>query len=109
MLVRDIVLDPRTPYLDKLILLVAPIFNADGNERISPENRRDQPGPAQGVGIRPNGQNLDLNRDSMKLESPETQRSRPERPRCDGIPCWSWTATPRTDPTMTRSSPGHGR
>jgi len=71
MLVRDIVLDPRTPYLDKLILLVAPIFNADGNEKISPDNRRDQPGPAQGVGVRPNGQNLDLNRDSMKLESPE--------------------------------------
>jgi len=71
MLLRDIVLDPKTPYLDKLILLIAPIFNADGNERISPENRSDQPGPEQGVGVRPNGQNLDLNRDSIKLESPE--------------------------------------
>jgi len=50
---------------------VAPIFNADGNERISPENRSDQPGPRQGVGVRHNGQNLDLNRDAMKLESPE--------------------------------------
>jgi len=71
MLLRDIVLDPKTPYLDRLILLIAPIFNADGNERISPENRSDQPGPEQGVGVRPNGQNLDLNRDSIKLESPE--------------------------------------
>jgi len=71
MLVRDIVLDPKTPYLDKLILLIAPIFNADGNEKISPENRSYQPGPEQGVGVRPNGQNLDLNRDSIKLESPE--------------------------------------
>lgn len=71
MLLRDIVLDPKTPYLENLILLIAPIFNADGNERISPENRSDQPGPEQGVGVRPNGQNLDLNRDSIKLESPE--------------------------------------
>jgi hypothetical protein len=71
MLARDILLDEKTPYLDKLILLIAPIFNADGNERISPENRRNQPGPEQGVGVRYNGQNLDLNRDSMKLESPE--------------------------------------
>jgi hypothetical protein len=71
MLLRDIVLDPKTSYLDKLILLIAPIFNADGNEKISPENRSDQPGPEQGVGVRPNGQNLDLNRDSIKLESPE--------------------------------------
>ena len=71
MLARDVLLGPAAPYLDRLVLLVAPIFNADGNERISPENRKYQPGPAQGVGVRPNGQNLDLNRDSMKLESPE--------------------------------------
>jgi hypothetical protein len=71
MLARDILLAPDLPYLDKLIILVAPIFNADGNERIRPENRRHQGGPEQGVGVRPNGQNLDLNRDSIKLESPE--------------------------------------
>jgi len=71
MIVRDILLDPKPPYLDKLILIVAPILNADGNEKISPENRRQQPGPENGVGVRHNGQNLDLNRDSIKLESPE--------------------------------------
>jgi hypothetical protein len=71
MLARDILLAPELPYLDKLILLIAPIFNADGNEQIRPENRRHQGGPEQGVGIRHNGQNLDLNRDSIKLESPE--------------------------------------
>ncbi len=71
MLARDILLVDNHPYLDKLIILIAPIFNADGNEKISPDNRRNQPGPEQGVGVRPNGQNLDLNRDSMKLESPE--------------------------------------
>jgi hypothetical protein len=71
MLARDILLAPELPYLDKLVLLVAPIFNADGNEKISPESRKHQGGPEQGVGARYNGQNLDLNRDSIKLESPE--------------------------------------
>jgi dipeptidyl-peptidase-4 len=71
MLARDILLASDTPYLDKLIILIAPIFNADGNEKIRPENRRHQGGPKEGVGVRYNGQNLDLNRDSVKLESPE--------------------------------------
>lgn len=71
MLARDIVLAEKIPYLDKLIILIAPNLNADGNERISPKNRSHQPGPEQGVGIRANSQNLDLNRDAMKLESQE--------------------------------------
>ena len=71
MLVRDILQQAKPPYLDKLVILIAPIFNADGNEKISPNNRRQQPGPEQGVGIRTNGQNLDLNRDAIKLESYE--------------------------------------
>ncbi|MBN2409709.1 MAG: M14 family metallopeptidase [Candidatus Aminicenantes bacterium] len=70
-LARDILLSPDLPYLDKLIILIAPIFNADGNEKIRPENRPHQGGPKEGVGVRYNGQNLDLNRDSIKLESPE--------------------------------------
>jgi len=71
MLARDILLSKDLPYLDRLIILITPIFNADGNEKISPDNRPHQLGPKQGVGVRHNGQNLDLNRDSMKLESPE--------------------------------------
>ncbi len=71
MLARDILKQDPLPYLDDLILLICPIFNADGNEKISPDNRRNQTGPEKGVGIRYNGQNLDLNRDSMKMESPE--------------------------------------
>jgi len=73
MLARDILLKKTPLLLDKLIILIAPIFNADGNEKIDPRNRRNQVGPEKGVGIRYNGQNLDLNRDSMKLESPELQ------------------------------------
>ena len=72
MLVRDILLDPKLPYLDKVVLLIAPIFNADGNDKMSPDNRRSQAGPEK-VGVRHNGQNLDLNRDAMKLASPEMQ------------------------------------
>ena len=73
MLAREILLKETPPYLDQLIILIAPILNADGNEKISPTNRQRQAGPEKGVGIRYNGQNLDLNRDSMKLESPELQ------------------------------------
>ncbi|HYA48921.1 MAG TPA: M14 family metallopeptidase, partial [Burkholderiales bacterium] len=72
MLARDILLDPKLPYLDKIVLLIAPIFNADGNEKMSPDNRRGQNGPEK-AGVRHNGQNLDLNRDAMKQESPEIQ------------------------------------
>lgn len=71
MLVRDILLDPKLPYLDRIILLVAPVFNADGNDKMDPRNRYGQVGPDKGSGVRHNGQNLDLNRDAMKLESPE--------------------------------------
>ncbi len=72
MLARDILLDPKLPYLDRVVLLIAPIFNADGNEKMSPDNRRGQNGPEK-AGVRANGQNLDLNRDAMKQESPEIQ------------------------------------
>jgi hypothetical protein len=73
MLARDILQAKTANYLDKLVILLVPIFNADGNEKISTENRPRQVGPEQGVGIRYNGQNLDLNRDGMKLETPEVQ------------------------------------
>jgi len=71
MLARDIVTAEKMPYLDKIVLVIVPNLNADGNERINPKNRTHQPGPAEGVGIRTNDLNLDLNRDGMKIESPE--------------------------------------
>ncbi|MCH6548029.1 MAG: hypothetical protein IH798_06235 [Gemmatimonadetes bacterium] len=55
------------------MLLIAPIYNADGNERISLTNRPRQHGPIGGMGQRPNAQGLDLNRDHMKLDSPEAR------------------------------------
>lgn len=71
--VRELTDRPDHPLLKHLILLVAPIFNADGNERVSKTNRPGQVGPVEGVGQRPNAAGLDLNRDFMKLEAPETR------------------------------------
>jgi Zinc carboxypeptidase len=73
MLLRDAALGRYDAMLDSLVLLIAPIYNADGNERIDPQNRARQNGPVGGMGIRPNAQGLDLNRDHMKLESPEAR------------------------------------
>ena len=73
MLLREIAAGRHDALLDSLVLLIAPIYNADGNERIDPANRPRQHGPVGGMGIRPNAQGLDLNRDHTKLESPEAR------------------------------------
>lgn len=72
MLLRDLVSSHRG-LRDDLIILIAPIYNADGNEDISTSHRTTQNGPKGGVGVRENGQGLDLNRDYMKLETPEAR------------------------------------
>jgi len=72
MFARDLLArDPRG-ILKRFTLLLVPVFNVDGNERISPENRPYQK-VLDGVGLRTNGQNLDLNRDFVKLETPEVR------------------------------------
>jgi len=73
MLARDIVTGADTALLKDLIILVAPILNADGNERIAKGKRPEQAGPEEGVGDRENAGGLDLNRDFVKLESPEVR------------------------------------
>lgn len=70
MLVRELAQGRFPGLLDRLVLLFVPIFNADGNDKLG-RNRRDL-GPEL-AGVRANGQNLDLNRDYMKLESPEVR------------------------------------
>lgn len=70
MLIRDVALGPLAGLLEHQVVLVVPIFNADGNDKLG-ANRRDN-GPAV-AGVRHNGQYLDLNRDFTKLESPEVQ------------------------------------
>ena len=73
MLARDIATAKERPLLKDLVLVFAPIFNADGNEKIDKAHRPEQAGPAEGVGIRANAQGFDLNRDFVKLESPEVR------------------------------------
>ncbi len=72
-LAREVAATPGHPLLKHLVLVVAPILNADGNERVSKDNRPGQVGPEQGMGRRANASGLDLNRDFMKLEAPETR------------------------------------
>ncbi|MCP3097421.1 M14 family metallopeptidase [Myxococcus sp. K15C18031901] len=66
--------------LDKLCLVLVPNFNPDGNDRISPNNRKlnlksleGQVNPAGGVGTRYTGEGWNLNRDNTKQEAPETR------------------------------------
>jgi len=73
MLARDLVSGLNSDILKKVIVLICPNFNPDGNEAISVKNRIHQNGPKNGVGLRYNGQMLDLNRDAIKLETPEMQ------------------------------------
>lgn len=54
-------------------LLVMPNFNPDGNDEMDEDNRPGQIGPSCGMGERPNAQGLDLNRDWVKLETPEVR------------------------------------
>lgn len=74
MILRDLTIGPLRSLLDSVIVLMVPVYNADGNEDFKPgsENRPGQNGPAI-VGRRSNGQGYDLNRDYVKLEAPETR------------------------------------
>jgi len=71
MFARDLVSGLKKEVLKNVIVLICPNFNPDGNEPISTKNRTHQNGPKNGVGLRHNGQMLDINRDAMKLETPE--------------------------------------
>lgn len=72
-LLRELAAGEHAQLLDSLVLLIAPIYNADGNERVAYGNRPRQNGPIGGMGTRANAQGLDLNRDQMKLDAPEAR------------------------------------
>jgi len=73
LLLRDLA-GSRRALLERLVVLVAPVYNPDGNDALGPqsENRSQQDGPPL-VGRRPDGLQLDLNRDYVKAEAPETR------------------------------------
>lgn len=72
-LLRELAQGKHKAWADSVVVLIAPIYNADGNERIRLTNRPLQNGPIRGMGQRPNAQDLDLNRDHMKVKSPEAR------------------------------------
>jgi dipeptidyl aminopeptidase/acylaminoacyl peptidase len=73
MLARDLATASQRKLLKELVIVFAPIFNPDGNDKMAKTNRPGQVGPEEGMGVRHNGQGLDLNRDFIKLESPEVR------------------------------------
>jgi hypothetical protein len=58
--------------LEKSVLVFVPVFNVDGHERFGKWNRPNQRGPEE-MGWRTTAQNLNLNRDYAKTDSPEMQ------------------------------------
>lgn len=75
-MLRELTDDKMPNVLDSLVLVVVPIYNADGNEKFGHQEqlRPSQDGPEM-IGQRANGQGLDLNRDYVKADAPETQAS----------------------------------
>ena len=72
-LLRDIAITKtRADLLDNAVILFVPIYNVDGHEYFTPFNRINQNGPEK-MGFRANATNLNLNRDYMKADAPETR------------------------------------
>ena len=75
-MLRDLLFDKKKNVLDSIVLIVQPIYNADGNEKWGPQerNRGAQNGPEQ-VGTRQNATGWNLNRDYIGADAPETRGS----------------------------------
>jgi hypothetical protein len=73
-LLRDLLFDKNKNVLDSIVLIVQPIYNADGNEKWGPQarNRGAQNGPEM-VGTRQNASGWNLNRDYIGADAPETK------------------------------------
>lgn len=71
LLMREMLIDKSLLNLiDKVKIIIVPVFNVDGHERISPYNRINQNGPKE-MGWRTTAQNFNLNRDYVKAVTPE--------------------------------------
>ncbi len=72
-LLRSIAKGERNAWFSNTVLMINPIYNADGNERVNVTNRGSQAGPVGGMGTRENALGLDLNRDGTKMETAEAR------------------------------------
>lgn len=73
MMMRDILLGNNGFLLDNQVILITPVYNTDGNDKMAKGTRPSQEDSPLEPGERENGQGLDLNRDGIKMETPETQ------------------------------------
>jgi hypothetical protein len=75
-MLRDLLFDQRKNVLDSIVLIVQPIYNADGNDSFAAQaqNRGAQNGPEL-VGTRQNSTRWNLNRDYVGADAPETRGS----------------------------------
>ena len=72
-LLRDMVITKsKASLLERAVFVFIPMYNLDGHERRSRYNRINQDGPME-IGWRGNGTNLNLNRDYLKADAPETR------------------------------------
>ena len=72
-LLRDIAITKtRIDLLKDVVILFEPIYSVDGHENFNPYMRVNQNGPDE-MGFRANATNLNLNRDYMKADAPETR------------------------------------
>ena len=73
MLLRDFAVTGRLPHLlDHAVLVFIPVYSVDGHENSGPYFRINQNGPEE-MGFRGQSQYLNLNRDYVKAEAPETR------------------------------------
>lgn len=69
--IRDMIVDDKDiDVLDDVSFIFVPVINVDGHENFSATNRINQNGPAE-LGTRYTAQWIDLNRDFLKVDSPE--------------------------------------
>lgn len=73
MLMREILLGDKQNLLENQIIMFAPIYNTDGNDKMARGTRPSQEDSPPEAGIRQNSRGLDLNRDGTKMEAPETK------------------------------------
>ncbi len=71
-IMRDILVGNKKHLLDNQIIIFAPIYNTDSNDKMQQGRRPSQEDSPVEVGIRENSQGLDLNRDGIKMEAFET-------------------------------------
>ncbi|HJU83956.1 MAG TPA: M14 family zinc carboxypeptidase [Holophagaceae bacterium] len=72
-LARELVEGEHPGLRKRLEFVFMPCYNAEGTDALDPAIRRHQPNPESGVGRRETTRGLDLNRDAMKAQAPNTR------------------------------------